>query len=467
MALATLCALALLAASAPTSLGCLVPPQGCRPSVCASYASLKTPNSVWNYTNPATWRDPTLKPIGFYRGVFNKLVNGGNAPPRGSYASWMATRAVSGALTLNFEKFEIPATGFQVRAPYTTSLKDCCDDCRKTKGCVIYAYYPASTAAYSPLTGGSCYLLNGGRWTSDGPYNPRDAKRGPYGTPFSGTNTQQASSKNPMGYVGGFCNPGNDTTNVVDDPHFTGAHGTRFDFNGELNKPFCLTTDRTLHINAVLKGYKNTNEYGATVAADGKALRSWIRELGFLWTDGKGNSHALHLVARDGKEQKRGSGFLSSAGLDGVPVAVPQQPGASFKAADLTLTYLGMARKGPYEMDRFQLKIGQQLDMQLTMRVAHAKLQAADDAEAHFNLMFTDIHVSENIHGVLGQTYRNSPSQIMKAVKYSELSRLLGAPVKADGASGAGFLEGAVRDYEASHVLKADCKVSSFLKASA
>lgn len=72
--------------------------------------------------------------------------------------------------------------------------------------------------------------------------------------------------------------------------------------------------------------------------------------------------------------------------------------------------------------------------------------------------------VTDAVHGVLGQTYRNTPEQMMKAVKYSELSRLLGAPIKADGESGAGFLEGSMKDYMASHVLKPDCKVSTFSK---
>jgi len=55
------------------------------------------------------------------------------------------------------------------------------------------------------------------------------------------------------------------------------------------------------------------------------------------------------------------------------------------------------------------------------------------------------VRVSEKVHGVLGQTYRNTPAQLMKAVEYSELNRLLGGPVKADGDSGAGFLEGRCR----------------------
>lgn len=76
---------------------------------------------------------------------------------------------------------------------------------------------------------------------------------------------------------GGYCNPGNTTVNVENDPHFTGAHGTHFDFNGALDTPFCLVTDKALHINALLTGYKSDNTFGATVGADGKALRTWIK----------------------------------------------------------------------------------------------------------------------------------------------------------------------------------------------
>jgi len=111
---------------------------------------------------------------------------------------------------------------------------------------------------------------------------------------------------------------------------------------------------------------------------------------------------------------------------------------------------------------RFQLVIGSQLDATLEMRAAHVLLQAPDDAEVHFNLLLNDLAATENVHGVLGQTYRGTESQATKALRFRELGKVLGAPVQADGETGAGFLDGDVKDYVSSHVLKADCKVATF-----
>jgi hypothetical protein len=113
-------------------------------------------------------------------------------------------------------------------------------------------------------------------------------------------------------------------------------------------------------------------------------------------------------------------------------------------------------------MDRFQVQIGDLLDLSLSMRVAHKLLRTPEDAEVHFNLMSNNSRVSEKVHGVLGQTYRNTDSQIMKAVKYSQLASLLGHPIQADGETGKGFLEGAVQDYVTSAVTSSDCKFSTF-----
>jgi len=78
------------------------------------------------------------------------------------------------------------------------------------------------------------------------------------------------------------------------------------------------------------------------------------RELGFLWGDAKGKAHSLHLVAREGKEMKRGEGFLAKAELDGVPVTIPTSLGSAFSdtTGEASLTFLGTAQKGPYEVDR-------------------------------------------------------------------------------------------------------------------
>ena len=332
------------------------------------------------------------------------------------------------------------------------SLGGCCTKCAATAGCVAYQFFKqddlddTSTKKPAGLKAGvQCYLLAGGSSKKD------ESK---YGLPFAGRHSDQVDGDGNIiwtpSWVGGTCNPAAD---VTDDPHFTGALGTRFDFNGELNKPFCLLTDKDFHINVMLKGYEDDTAE--------KGLRSWIKEVGLLWT-ANGKSHSAHLVARNSKESARGDGFMSRLALDNEVVAVPAQEGEEVTADGFTLRFVGVEKTGPYDVEKYTAEIAGVAKLNLRMRVAHKKLQAPDDAEAHFNIEVVELKQTPKVHGVLGQTFRNSQEQVRKALKYSELAHLLHAPVRADGATGQGFLDGSVGDYEASSVLAPDCRFTSY-----
>jgi hypothetical protein len=439
----------LVALSVATANSCIVPPGGCATAKCASYVGQTLPDLTLNYTLNSTWQSqPFLSKVGWVYGIYNPLV----AKP-GSASTFDGWKKVKKTLpSLNYEVYYIDAA-YIITNLTGLSLGGCCDACRESPLCVEYIFEVSSTAKTTDDVG-TCRLLTGGKQTGNGPYNLTSGVE--YGAPGNaGSYSAQLKSKYPVVFLGGGCNP---LAGVTDDPHFTGAHGTKFDFNGELNKAFCLITDTDFHINALLKGYKSDITYHATVGADGKAIRSWIREVGFLW---KG-SHTLKMVARDGKQQERGNGFIASAILDGAPLTIPTQPGQSVSQDAMVWTFLGVSMKGPYEIEEYNLVIGNLVDVSISVRVAHPLLQTPDSAEVHFNLKFNDLKVTSNVHGVLGQTYRDTPEQLMKAVKYSELSQLLGQPIAADAESGKGFLEGTVQDYESTDVLAADCRVSAF-----
>ncbi|CAI7904487.1 unnamed protein product [Closterium sp. NIES-54] len=74
--------------------------------------------------------------------------------------------------------------------------------------------------------------------------------------------------------AGGRCN---DNPEVIDDPHFTGAHGTHFDFNGRPEKAFCLLKDKNMHVNMLLRGHYDDRTEGAALVVDGKAVHTWIK----------------------------------------------------------------------------------------------------------------------------------------------------------------------------------------------
>lgn len=127
----------------------------------------------------------------------------------------------------------------------------------------------------------------------------------------------------------------------------------------------------------------------------------------------------------------------------------------------LRIAFLGVEKKGWYDVDRYQISIAGLLSVQLRLRVAHPLLQTPGDAETHFNVLVDSIVPTENVHGVLGQTYRQG--RTAKALQFKMLAEMLGHPVAADGKSGLGYLDGKTEDYVSSDILSADCKYSSFV----
>lgn len=314
---------------------------------------------------------------------------------------------IKGTPALNLERFDLetdkidPATKKPFAHPNpAATLVDCCRECAKEDGCYLFQFFPPSTP--SSYASSQCYLLSGGTQTWDFPE---------HGTPFSGSYRRQTVGRRvsiPLSFVGGRCNGSADT---IDDPHFTGARGTQFDFNGEIGKSFAILSDKGVHINGMFKGYVDSRGEGErpTATAEDKGLRTWIREVGFLWKDAQGNTHKLHMAARDGPEQGKGAGFLSLLSLDGVPVKEPTEPGVVFQQGDMSLQFVGTAKPHPkpkgrkkrgehtppmtVEADYYKLKIGDVLDLTISVRVERPMFQLKDEAETHFNLLLKKILV--------------------------------------------------------------------------
>ncbi|CAI5993694.1 unnamed protein product [Closterium sp. NIES-64] len=75
-------------------------------------------------------------------------------------------------------------------------------------------------------------------------------------------------------FLGGECNP---LANTDDDPHFWGADGTQYDFNGLLDRSFCLVSDRRIHINMGIKGYQPiANLPGTATSLDEESLAAAV-----------------------------------------------------------------------------------------------------------------------------------------------------------------------------------------------
>ncbi|CAI7854285.1 unnamed protein product [Closterium sp. NIES-53] len=304
-----------------------------------------------------------------------------------------------------------------------------------------------------------CYLLEkvGGTGTS-----------GSFKTPNAGnaaTQTANAATY-PLSFVGGLCNG---TALVENDPHLTGAHGTHYDFTGRLDKSFCLFSDHRFHVNMHLDGYQgappaiSASAKSTEIKDSSTELHTWIKEVGVVWMTPDGANHTLRMVARKGKQQERGeNGFLSLLEVDGT-TTVPPSVGESISTnSGLVVTKVAEEKEGPFDVDQFKVRVAGLGELDVRVRVAHPLLQTPTEAEAHFNVELSDVKMTSAAHGVLGQTFRNSPEQLQRAVKYSHLAALLHHPVDVDKAEGKGFLDGEVEDYISSSIVAPDCKYASY-----
>ena len=252
---------------------------------------------------------------------------------------------------------------------------------------------------------------------------------------------------------------------VSGDPHFVGAHGTRYDFNGRPGKDYCLFTDSSVHMNFMLNMHMIGYDVNDRKTGGGKAVRTWIGKLGIMWKVG-GESHSLLLSAREGPQVERGSGFLAGAELDGValPTLGEGEAHALVGGGNLTFHHIGSwgHRKDPVEVYVITLP-AELLTIRLALRVEDRRWRTRSNSWTHLDVSLSRVHPSGKVHGVLGQTYKTDRGS--RSMDFKSLTSLLRRPVAADGPSGAGFLDGSAADYETSGVLAADCRFSAFNQA--
>jgi len=131
------------------------------------------------------------------------------------------------------------------------------------------------------------------------------------------------------------------------DPHFVGAQGTNFDFNGLPGKSFCLVTDSAFQVNMGMRGYFDKRTVGASLVSNGLAVRTWIKDLGIVWKDPKtGAKHTLKLASRDGKSETRDEGYMGSIEVDGEVLPRMEKGDSVTKEGGLSIRFIGFEKQG-------------------------------------------------------------------------------------------------------------------------
>ncbi|XP_062181192.1 uncharacterized protein LOC133885488 [Phragmites australis] len=178
------------------------------------------------------------------------------------------------------------------------------------------------------------------------------------------------------------------------DPRFTGADGNTFYFHGNKDQDFCIVSDADLHINAHFIGKHNP-----AMSRD----FTWIQGLGIRFAH-----HHLYVGAVKTARWNAASDHLSVA-FDDEDVTLPAFVGARWTPA--TAPALSVTRTAQVNTVVVELKGVFRIMANVVPVTAedsriHNYGVTEDDSLAHLDLGFKFYDLTDDVHGVLGQTYR-------------------------------------------------------------
>ncbi|KQK11719.1 uncharacterized protein LOC100836247 [Brachypodium distachyon] len=217
------------------------------------------------------------------------------------------------------------------------------------------------------------------------------------------------------------------------DPRFTGGDGNNFYFHGKKDKNFCILSDIGIHVNAHFIGTRNHN-----TSRD----FTWIQTLGIRFAN-----HRLFVGAKRTIKWNKDIDRLELA-LDDETIDVPARLGARWES--LVVPGLTITRTADTNGVRMQLK-GVFDIMAIAVPVTkedsrvHNYGVTDDDIMAHLDIGFRFQGLTDDVHGVLGQTYR--PDYVNK------LSVRASNPIM-----------GGVASYVSSDIFATDCAVARFAR---
>ncbi|CAG7877085.1 unnamed protein product [Brassica rapa] len=186
---------------------------------------------------------------------------------------------------------------------------------------------------------------------------------------------------------------------VCQDPRFIGGDGLTFYFHGKKDSNFCLISDSNLHINAHFIGKRRSG-----MARD----FTWVQSIAILFGTHRFYVGALKTSTWDDSVDR------ISASFDGHVISLPQLDGATWTSSPGVYPQVSVKR---VNADTNNLEVEVEGMLKITARVVpitvedsriHGYNVTEDDCLAHLDLGFKFQDLSDNVDGVLGQTYRSN-----------------------------------------------------------
>ncbi|CAM0958609.1 unnamed protein product [Alopecurus aequalis] len=215
------------------------------------------------------------------------------------------------------------------------------------------------------------------------------------------------------------------------DPRFTGGDGNNFYFHGKKDQDFCIVADADLHINAHFIGNHNPNTTRDF---------TWIQAIGVLFAD-----HRFSLGAVRSAKWNPEVDHLDIT-FDDERVVLPGADGARWSPASapaLSVTRTAATNDVVVELKGVFRLVANAVPITAQESSIHNYGVTAGDCLAHLDLGFKFQALSDDVHGVLGQTYRSD--------YVSKLNVAAKMPIMGGDA-----------DYVSSGLFATDCAVARF-----
>ncbi|KAF0926271.1 hypothetical protein E2562_022098 [Oryza meyeriana var. granulata] len=180
---------------------------------------------------------------------------------------------------------------------------------------------------------------------------------------------------------------------VCQDPRFIGGDGNTFYFHGRRDRDFCLLSDANLHINAHFIG----NHVPGL-----KRDPTWVQAVAVLFS-----GHRLYVGARKTAVWDDDSDRLAVV-FDGESVQVQRVAHARWEWGSLSVTRTKAANGVLVELDGVFKITANVVPITKEDSRIHRYGVTDDDCLAHLDLAFKFYSLTDDVHGVLGQTYRSS-----------------------------------------------------------